>query len=129
MPLLLSKNATLTELVSEANPITTDHPTTGSTAEVRLWLYNNNAAKKYTSVIIDPIDAVAPDDSTWVQLALDNNGLPGSYLAGGAALTMADINDANVGHPFWIRVTTPDVSDSQNKTDIRLEVSGREWAL
>lgn len=129
MALKISKNAGLTDIVSDANPITTQHPITGSAVVVQLWLYNDNSAKTYQTITIDPTDAVATDESSWIQLAPDNAGVAGSYLAGSAALTMADISDYNVAKPFWVKVTTPSVADSQNKSDIKLTVSGKEFAV
>ena len=125
----ISKNAGLTDVVTDLNPISTEHPVTGSAVEVRLWLFNDNADKRYTGVSVQPTDDDAPDDSTWVQLAPDNDGEPGTYLAGGAALSMADIDDSDVGTPFWARITTPVVPDTVNKTDIKLKVGAREYAV
>ncbi|WEK53338.1 MAG: hypothetical protein P0Y55_12160 [Candidatus Cohnella colombiensis] len=129
MALKISKNVGLTDIVSDANPITTTHPTTGSAQTVQLWLFNDDATKTYQSINIDPTDVVSTDESGWVQLAPDNSGTAGTYGAGSAPLTMANITDYNVAKPFWCKVTTPAVSDSANKTDIKLTVNGREYAV
>jgi len=129
LALKISKNVGLTDIVSDANPITTEHPISGSAVELRVWLFNDNAAKTYKSVTVKPTDVVATDESNWIQLAPDNAGSAGTYLAGGASLTMADISDSNVAKPFWAKVTTPVVADSQNKSDIKLTVSGKEYAV
>jgi hypothetical protein len=131
MALKIAKNSGLTDIVSTdgTNPITTQHPITGSTVEGKYFLFNDNAAKRYESITIDPTDTTSTDESTWVYLAPDNAGSPGTYLAAGAALTMANISDSNVGKPFWVKVTTPSVADSQNKTDIKLTVTGTEFAV
>lgn len=129
MALKISKNVGLTDVVTDINPITTEHPTTGSEVEVRLWLFNDQSTKKYEEISIKPTDAVSTDESAWIQLAPDNSGTAGTYLSGGAALTMADISDSNVGKPFWVKVTTPVVSDSQNKSDIKLTIAGKEYAV
>lgn len=129
MAIQISKNATLTDVVTDQNPITTEHPITGSAVEVQLWLFNDNAAKQYKMITIKPTDNVTPDESTWIQLAPDNAGVPGTYLAGGASLPMADISDSNVGKPFWAKVTTPPLPDSINKSDIKLTVGSREYAV
>lgn len=129
--LKIAKNSGLTDIVSSdnTNPITTQHPTTGSVVEVRLFLYNDNATKRYESITIDPIDETSTDESTWVQLAPDNAGAAGTYLTPSSPLSMANISDANVGKPFWMKVTTPAVTDSQNKSDIKLRVSSMEFAV
>lgn len=132
MALKISKNSALTDIVStdNTNPITTEHPISGSSVEQKLWLFNDNSptGKRYENITIDPIDQSAPDESTWVQLAPDNAGVAGTYLAAGAALSMANISDLT-GKPFWVKVTTPSVADSQNKQDIKLQVSSKEYAV
>lgn len=129
MALKISKNVGLTDIVSDVNPITTQHPISGSTVELKLFLFNDNSAKKYEEVSIDPIDETSTDESTWIKLAPDNAGVAGTYLSGGVALTMANISDSNVAKPFWVKITTPTVADSQNKNDIKLRVSGKEFAV
>lgn len=129
MALKIAKNVGLTDVVSDANPITTEHPITGSAVAVQLWLFNDNAAKRYETVTIDPTDAVSTDESTWVQLAPDVAGAAGTYLAASAPLTLANISDSNVAKPFWARFTTPVLSDSQNKNDIKLTVTAKEYAV
>lgn len=127
--LKISKNTGLTDIVSSSNPITTKHVNTGASVAVREYLYNDDATKKYTGITIDPTDTTGSDESTWVQLAPDVAGVAGTYLAAGAALTMADITDSNVGKPFWYKVTTPSLTDSQNKTDIKLKIDAEESAV
>lgn len=129
--LKLSKNSGLTDIISTdgSNPLTTQHPIAGSTVEVQLWMFNDNAAKRYESITIDPTDATDTDESTWVQLAPDNAGVAGTYLTGGAALSMANVTDSGVGKPFWVKITTPSVADTQNKTDIKLTVNSTEFAV
>lgn len=129
MALKISKNVGLTDIVSDANPITTEHPITGSAVAVQLWIFNDQATKRYETITIKPTDIVSIDESSWVQLAPDNAGAAGTYLAGGAALSLANIADSNVAKPFWIKVTTPAVGDTQNKTDIKLTVTGKEYAV
>jgi hypothetical protein len=128
--LKISKNSGLTDIVSDdgTNPLSSQHPITGTAVSTRVWLFNDDNTKRYEAITIDPTDASAPDNSTWIQLAPDNAGSPGAYLAGGAALTMANISDVT-GHPFWVRVTTPSVADSQNVTDIKLTVKANEFAV
>lgn len=125
MALKISKNSGLTDIVSGANPITTQHPTTGSSVTVQLWLFNDNAAKRYEEITIDPQDLTNTDESTWVQLSADGV----TFGAASASLSMANISDSNVGKTFYAKVTTPSVADSQNKTDIELKVSWKEFAV
>lgn len=129
--LKLAKNSGLTELVSEdgTNPIATTHSSAGSVQEVKVYIFNDAATKRYETITIDPVDSTSTDESTWIALAPDNAGSPGTYQAAGVALSVANISSANVGTPFWVKVTTPTVSDSQNKTDIKLKVDATEFAI
>lgn len=129
MALKISKNVGLTDIVSDANPVNTDHPIAGSTVSVQLWLFNDNAAKRYENITIDPTDSVTTDESTWIQLAPDSAGSPGTYGAAGAALTMANVSDSNVAKPFWYKCIAPAVGDTQNKNDIKLTVNWKEFAV
>jgi hypothetical protein len=52
-----------------------------------------------------------------------------TFLSAGAALTMANISDTNVAKPFWVKVTAPSVGSAQNKTDIKLTVNYRKFAV
>ncbi|MFH5185707.1 hypothetical protein ACHHV8_25375 [Paenibacillus sp. TAB 01] len=129
MALKISKNSGLTDIVSDANPITTQHPTTGSAQEVKVWLFNDDATKTYQGISIDPTDASGGDESTWFQLAPDASGSAGSYGAASAALSMANITSANVGVPLWLKVTVPAGQSVQNKSDIKLTVNYTEFAV
>lgn len=134
--LKISKNSALNDLVSAGtnlNPITTQHPVTGSTVETKHYLFNDDTTKYYQNITIDPTDSTNTDESTWVYLALDNAGVPGTYQAAGAALSMANIGAAGsgdtTGKPFWVKVVTPSGQSVQNKSDIKLTVSYREFAV
>ena len=136
MALKIAKNSGLTDVVSSgtnANPISTQHPITGSTVEQKLYLFNDDVTKYYQNINIDPTDAVSTDESTWVYLAPDNAGAAGTYGAAGVALTMANIGASGsgdtTGKPFWMKVVTPSGQSVQNKTDIKLTVNYREFAV
>lgn len=154
MSLKISKNVGLTDIVSSGqkayidgssnqfddpgagrspnpayNPLLTQHPITGSTVEEKRWLFNDLSTERFENVNIDPTDAVSTDESTWIQLAPDNAGVAGTYSAAGVALAMANISDSNVGKPFWVRVTSPLVGSVQNKSDIKLTVNYRKFAV
>jgi hypothetical protein len=125
MALKLSKNSALTDLVSSGNPITTSHPTTGSTSSaVQLWLFNDNsAAFTYSNVNVDPTDAVSTDESTWIQLSTDGV----TWLSPSAALSLTVTGSA--GTTFYYRCVVPSGQTVQNKTDIKLTVNYRETAV
>jgi hypothetical protein len=125
MALKLSKNSALTDLVSSGNPITTSHPTTGSTSSaVQLWLFNDNsAAFTYSNVNVDPTDAVSTDESTWIQLSTDGT----TWLSASAALSLT-VTGATAT-TFYYRCVVPSGQTVQNKTDIKLTVNYRETAV
>lgn len=127
MALKLSKNSGLTDLVSidGTNAITTSHPLSGSAQTVQLWLFNDDATKRYESINIDPTDVTGGDESTWVQLSSDGT----NFSAGGVALSMANISDSNVGKTFYAKITSASVGSVQNKTDIKLTVNYTEFAV
>lgn len=128
MALKIAKNSGLTDVVSTGdgtNAITTQHPITGSAQTLTLYLFNDNAAERFENITIDPTDAVSTDESTWVQLSADGT----TWLTAGAALSMANISDSNVGKVFYARVTSPAVGSVQNKTDIKLTVNYRKFAV
>jgi hypothetical protein len=132
--LQIAKNEALTDIVSAENPITTQHPVEGSTEEVRVWVFNTRVAeetsdKRYELVSVDPSDTTGTDESTWIQLATDNGGVAGVYQANGEALALGNVDTLDTGIPVWVRITTPTVNESQNKADIVLNVTGREFAV
>ncbi len=129
MALRISKNAGLSDVVTDSNRIETQHPTTGAAQDVSLWLFNDDATRRYENINIDPMDLTGGDESSYVQLAPDNAGSPGTFLSASAALSMANISTANSGVRFWARVTTPNGLAVQNKTDIFLRVNFREFAV
>jgi hypothetical protein len=128
MALKISKNSGLTDLVSSgtgANPVTTSHPTTGSTSSaIQLWLFNDNsAAYTYSNVNVDPTDATGGDESTWVQLSTDGS----TWQAAGAALSLTVTG--STGTTFYYRCVVPSGQTVQNKSDIKLTVNYRETAV
>ena len=118
----LSKNSGLTSLVSSGNPITTEHPHTGSAQTVQLWAFNDNSAKRYESITITAVDTTGTNESSWIQFSNDN-------VTFSSSLTLANISDSNVGKSFYVRVTTPSVAETQNKSDIKLNVAYTEFAV
>lgn len=110
------------------NPLLSQHPIAGSTVETKYYLFNNEAAKRYEGINLDSTDATGADESGWLFLAPDNAGAAGTYLAASVALAMADVSDASVAKPFWVKVVAPAVGAVQNKTDIKLTINFTEFA-
>ncbi|RDW18052.1 hypothetical protein CWR48_10635 [Oceanobacillus arenosus] len=119
--LKISKNVGLTDIVSAGNPISSQHPISGSTETIQVYLFNDDATKRYESVTVNAIDTTGPDESNWVKLSTNGTTFTDT-------INFAEIKDT-VGHLFYVRVTTPSVADTQNKTDIKLSVVGTEFAV
>ena len=126
MALKLSKNVGLTDVITSSNPLTTQHINTGEAKAVLVYLFNDAAAKKYESVVVSAVDTSGTDEKSWVTFAADNSGTAGTYSS---TLTLANISDSNVAKPFWVKVTTPSLTDSQNKTDLNIRVSANEFSV
>ncbi len=81
------------------------------------------SAYNYTGLLIQPIDNTGPSEATWVKLAADQVGLDSAVA--GESLSLGD-KAHNATLSFWRRVTVPASTPVQNKTDIRLRVTGTE---
>ena len=112
-------------LANELTTITTQHDSAGETKEVEVFLANKDVAFRYEDIVITPEDtATPPDEKNWIQIGLTQ----GNYEAPGASLTFPNIDD-NTAHSFWIRITTANVGTAQNKTDLRLNATFKEFAV
>ncbi|SPD74401.1 conserved hypothetical protein [uncultured Desulfobacterium sp.] len=77
----------------------------------------------YTGLVIEPVDVAGGDESGWYALALTQAGL--DTAVGGAPLNLGDkAHDATLS--FWRRCTVPAGTPVQNKTDIKLRITGTE---
>ena len=124
MALLFYTDQTLsTELVT----LTTEHASTGEAVEARVFIANLDPAFRYEQILISAEDTeLSTNEAGWITLAPDNAGTAGTYQA--EPLAIADISD-NAPYSFWVRVTTPDVGTAQNKTDLRLNATFKEYAV
>ena len=125
MALLYYSDPSLTTLLEN---MTTQHSSTGDSQEVRVFIANKEPGFRYEDVVITPEDTDGPDETNWISLAADNGGAPGTFGAPGASLTIGEISD-NGAHSFWLRITTPAVGQAQNKSDLRLSASFKEFAV
>lgn len=125
MALKVSKNAALTDIVSETNKIDTKHINTGEEVVVQLWLFNDNSAKKYEGIQLTPADTSGSDESGWFKLSTDGV----TYGASGAPLNLPNVTNANQGMTFYLKVTSTHLNDSQNKTDLVIDVTADEFAV
>jgi hypothetical protein len=77
----------------------------------------------YTGLVVEPVDIAGGDESEWYALALTQAGL--DTAVGGAPLNLGDkAHDATLS--FWRRCTVPAGTPVQNKTDIKLRITGTE---
>lgn len=112
-------------LTTELTTITTQHDSAGETKDVEIFLANKDAAFRYEDIVITPEDTAKPPDETgWIQIGLTQ----GVFEAPGASLTFPNVDD-NAAHSFWIRITTANVGTAQNKTDLRLNTTFKEFAV
>ncbi|NLN74986.1 MAG: hypothetical protein GX139_01560 [Armatimonadetes bacterium] len=81
------------------------------------------SAYNYTGLLIQPIDNAGPSEATWVKLAANQAGLDSAVA--GESLNLGD-KAHNATLSFWRRVTVPAGTPVQNKTDIKLRVTGTE---
>jgi hypothetical protein len=116
--LKIARDEQLTDIISEdgSNPITTEHPIEGSTEDKVVYLFNDNSTKRYENVTIE----VTGDD--WVTITDEAEG---TYTD---SLTLGEIEGTDP-ITIYVRVTTPQVTETQNKTDIKLTVNYKEYAI
>jgi len=77
----------------------------------------------YTGLVIEPVDTVGGDESDWHALALTQAEL--DTATPGAPLNVGD-KAHNVTVSLWRRCIVPAGTPVQNKTDLRLRVTGTE---
>lgn len=81
------------------------------------------SAYNYTGLLIQPIDNTGPSEASWVKLAANQAGLDAAVA--GDPHNLGD-KAHNTTLSFWRRVTVPMSTPVQNKTDIKLRVTGTE---
>jgi hypothetical protein len=80
----------------------------------------------YEDIVISPVDNSGSDESGWITLAMTeaglNSALPGRPLSIGNKRFDETIT-------FWRRYTVPPGTAAQNKTDIKLSITGTEHPI
>ncbi|RKD21481.1 hypothetical protein BEP19_14765 [Ammoniphilus oxalaticus] len=111
-----------TQEVTEANPIRTDHPISGSTETVQVYVKNDNADRYYTDVTAQP----QGDDASFIDLSLDGSDYADTLdLSDFGSEGNADTSVRNL----WVKVTTPQVDEVQNRRDSSVNISAKEYAV
>ena len=103
--------------------ITVDRAVLGTTAAAHLAGAIAYSACDYGDIVITPTDTTDTDESGWCSLALAQNGLDAAV--GGAALSLGN-KAHNATLSFWRRYTVPAETTVQNKSDIKLRLTGTE---
>lgn len=80
----------------------------------------------YSGLTVQPIDTGGGDESGWYRLALTQAGLDGA--APGAPLVLG-AKPHNQTLSFWRRCAVPAGTSVQNKTDLKLRLSGTEQPI
>ncbi len=77
----------------------------------------------YSDLTIQPVDEEGSSEASWVKLASDQAGL--DTAVAGASLALVD-KAHNTTISFWRRIMVPAATPVQNKTDIKLRLTGTE---
>ncbi len=81
------------------------------------------SALSYTTLKVKPVDATGTDESGWCKLALTQAELDAATP--GAELTLGD-KAHNTTLSFWRRFSVPVGTPVQNKTDLKIRITGVE---
>ena len=77
----------------------------------------------YSDLAVLPVDEVGSSEAAWVKLAANQAGLESAVA--GTSLTLGNKVHNSI-LTFWRRVTVPAGTPVQNKTDIKLRLTGTE---
>lgn len=77
----------------------------------------------YSDLAVVPVDEVGSSEAAWVKLAANQAGLESAVA--GASLALGNKAHNSI-LTFWRRVTVPAGTPVQNKTDIKLRLTGTE---
>lgn len=110
------------------SPIVWKFPNAGGVEERKLFLRHENLsgalAESSSDVIVDPVDLAlgGGDQSTWLQVAADVAGAPGTYSAAGVAKNLGNVNLGQV-LPFWVKATVPVNTEVGGRDDLALQIT------
>lgn len=109
------------------NPVIFKSPAAGSTIETKFWLrheiLSGPGAESSTGISIDPIDVGGTDENTWLSVANDSAGVPGTYASAGASKSLGDVTLGNLV-PFWVKAIVPSNASARGaKDDLRLALT------
>lgn len=95
----------------------------GTSADNHLSGTNVYSGYNYSDLAVVPVDEVGSSEAAWVKLATNQAGLESAVAGTSLALGNKAHNSILT---FWRRVTVPAGTPVQNKTDIKLRLTGTE---
>jgi hypothetical protein len=107
----------------------------GGVIEKRLYLRNNDIAKTYTGISLQPVntgDAVLAVDGTngysWKLSAGDQRPLNEQWalITAGASIAMSNISDTTTYLPFWVRIEVPAGAPVMSSQKITLDIDATQ---
>lgn len=104
----------------EANPIIIRADASGETVETKLWIRHDDSLDASYDVSCQARDDTPTDESSWITVAEDVAGVPGTYAAN------KELGDVTAGSnvPFWIKAIVPgSYTPYGGKTDIKIELT------
>lgn len=125
----------------QTNPITTVHDgRIEQSRDVLLYVRNDDAAKKYTDVVIGFADSEYPNDiegvqSGWsIKVSLGNlqpSDAEWATITAGTSISISDPNElSGIGRePFWYRIISPRGIHVGLKLDVSLRLSYTESTI
>ncbi len=97
------------------------------TMEQQLWIQADGVNATEVEVTVGDYLAGHGLQATHFFLAADNAGNPDAYGAGGVALELGDIDDADIV-PFWVKVIVPLGTAMDNYHDVHLTAHSVEFS-
>jgi len=96
------------------------------TKQQQIWIGNTASDRKYTDVSVSAINDLLSGegaDPSWIELAPDNSGSPGTWQS--APLSLSDIA-ASGSTSFWIKCVVPQGTPVENLRDVYVTIQAYE---
>lgn len=103
--------------------LTVERGYAGTSADNHLSGTKVYSGYNYSDLAVVPVDEVGSNEAAWMKLAANQAGLESAVA--GASLALGNKAHNSI-LTFWRRVTVPAGTPVQNKTDIKLRLTGTE---
>jgi hypothetical protein len=80
----------------------------GGIVEKRVFVRSDDDTESFSKIVLYPVDVMKPERTTWLNLAFDNNGSPGTW----ANMLQFSLNPAQE-IPVWLRLVVPSGQPSE----------------